>query len=309
MSVIKVEDIAFVRFQAPDLGEIRSFLEDFGLKCVEQDGRLYAKGTDGAPFVHVTEKGEKRFVGLGFRAKSRADVEQLAAHEGLSVQTADTPGGGVFVRLTDPDGNLVDVIADQTFGEPEPYPQETPFNSLGQRRRLRAPVRIEAAPSHVRRLGHAMIMVGNFATSAAWYKERLGLIPSDQVEVEPDAPIGAFMRVDRGATPTDHHTLAMIAPPDGPGFGHAAFEVDGFDDLMKGHSYLKERKREHAWGVGRHKLGSQIFDYWRDPQGFELEHWTDGDLHTADDPTGTGNIEDLLGTQWGPKHPLLAGGE
>ena len=28
-------------------------------------------------------------------------------------------------------------------------------------------------------------------------------------------------------------------------------------------------------------LGSQIFDYWRDPWGHTVEHWTDGDLLDA----------------------------
>lgn len=307
MSIIKVEDIAFVRFQAPDLAEMRRFLEDFGLRCTDRDGRLYARGTDGAPFLHVTEPGETRFLGLGFRAGSRADLDRLAGHEGVPVEAADTPGGGFVIHLTDPDGNSVDIVAGQQFAEPEPLAPATPFNSLGERRRFSAPVRIDPAPSHVRRLGHAMIMVGDFAASSAWYRARLGLIASDQVEVGPNQPIGAFMRVDRGDIPTDHHTLAMVAPPEGAGFGHAAFEVDGFDDLMKGHSYLKERRREHAWGVGRHKLGSQIFDYWRDPWGHELEHWTDGDLYVAGDPTGTGTIEDLLGTLWGPRHPALSG--
>ena len=307
MSVIKVEDIAFVRFQAPDLGEMQTFLEEFGLNCFKENGTLYARGTDGAPFVHATVKGAPRFVGIGFRAQSRADLDVLAKREGVSVQAADTPGGGHYLRLRDPDGNAVDVVAEQVWGPAEPVPPEIPFNSVRERRRFRTPVRIASAPSHVRRLGHAMIMVGNFAVSSAWYKERLGLIASDQVEAEPNTLIGAFMRCDRGDVLTDHHTLAMVQPPDGPGFGHAAFEVSGLDDLMVGHSYLKERKRQHSWGVGRHKLGSQIFDYWKDPWGHELEHWTDGDLHTAADPTGVGNIEDLLGTLWGPKHALLAG--
>jgi hypothetical protein len=33
MSVIRIEDIAHVRFAAPDLGAMRGFLEDFGLAC------------------------------------------------------------------------------------------------------------------------------------------------------------------------------------------------------------------------------------------------------------------------------------
>lgn len=306
MSVINVEDIAFVRFKAPHLAVMRKFLEDFGLKCAEQDGKLYARGADGSPFLHVTERGEEGFVGLGFRASSRADLELLAQHERVRVEAANTPGGGYVVHLTDPDGLAVDVVAEQDFDPAEPFPPELLFNSLGVRRRFSEPVRIVPAPSHVRRLGHAMIMVGDYGKTSAWYREVLGMIASDQVEIEGNTPIGAFMRVNKGDTPTDHHTLAMVAGPNGAGFGHAAFEVDGFDDLMKGHSFMKERHYVHAWGIGRHKLGSQIFDYWKDPWGHELEHWTDGDLFIASDPTGTGTVEDLLGTHWGPKHPLLA---
>src|SRR5205823_10973799 len=105
-------------------------------------------------------------------------------------------------------------------------------------------------------------------------------LTSDWIEAAPGVPVGAFMRCDCGDMLTDHHTLAMMQLPDAPRFGHAAWEVSGLDDLMLGHTYLKARKRPHAWGVGRHILGSQIFDYWRDPWGNELEHWTDGDLFT-----------------------------
>jgi hypothetical protein len=96
-----------------------------------------------------------------------------------------------------------------------------------------------------------------------------------------------------------------LQTPNAPAFNHAAFEVTGFDDLMRGHSHLKHQKREAAWGVGRHILGSQIFDYWRDPWGHELEHWTDGDVFTAADESGKASFRDLLSVQWGPAHPML----
>jgi hypothetical protein len=35
------------------------------------------------------------------------------------------------------------------------------------------------------------------------------------------------------------------------------------------------------WGIGRHMLGSQLFDYWYDGDGLEFEHYTDGDMFTA----------------------------
>lgn len=97
----------------------------------------------------------------------------------------------------------------------------------------------------------------------------------------------------------------MGAP--GAGFLHAAFEVTGLDDLMLGHQHLKARGRVPAWGVGRHRLGSQIFDNWLDPFGHELEHWTDGDLLTAGVAPDRMSFEDLLAVQWGAPHPLLAG--
>lgn len=307
MSVLRVEDISHVRFVAPDLAEMRRFLEDFGLVCFEEGGRLYGRGSDGSPFAHVTEPGKAAFRGLGFRAGSIDDLHRLAASEGRAVEPFDAPGGGSVVRLSDPDGNLVEVVAGQTWGEVAPCSLEAPFNSAATRRRLRVPVRLSPGPSRVHRLGHAVLNVGDFRRSEEWYKERFGFITSDEIEAAPDVAMGAFMRCDCGDRPTDHHTLFLAQLPSGKGFNHAAFEVEGLDDLMLGHAHLKARGRTPAWGVGRHKLGSQIFDYWKDPWGHELEHWTDGDLFTAADGSNKATVRDLLGVQWGTPFPALAG--
>lgn len=306
MSIVKVEDIAFVRFQAPSLAEMRVFLEEFGLICREQSGKLYGRGTDGAPFLHVTEQGSPGFAGLGFRAQSREDLEQLGARHGAPVVAEDAPGGGYRVRLSDPDGFAVDIVAEQTWAPAATLAPDALINSVNERRRLRQPVRFSPGPSRVHRLGHAVLNVANFARSEAWYKENFGLLTSDQIEIEQGAPIGAFLRCDRGDLPTDHHTLFLVQAPGPPGFNHAAFEVSGLDDLMKGHAFLKSRGRDHAWGVGRHVLGSQVFDYWKDPWGHELEHWTDGDLLTAADPPGIAGLPELLGALWGPQHPAAS---
>jgi hypothetical protein len=66
---------------------------------------------------------------------------------------------------------------------------------------------------------------------------------------------------------------------------------------------LKEKGRRHEWGVGRHILGSMIFDYWRDPWGHMVEHWTDGDLLDAGWGSRTATFQDLIGVQWGPAAP------
>ncbi len=307
MSVIRIEDIAHVRYAAPDLVAMRGFLEDFGLACFEADGRLYGRASDGRPFVHVTEPGAARFLALGLRAASVDDLERLAAHEGVAVSDLADPGGGKVVRLTDPDGYVVEVIAGQAQGETAPLPADPPRNTAAASPRFRAAIRLEPSPSHVRRIGHAVLKVRDFRTSEAWYKQRFGLLTSDEVEAAKDVPLGAFMRCDRGDQPADHHTLFLAQLPGELGILHAAFEVANLDDLMLGHDHLKARGRKAAWGVGRHIMGSQVFDYWKDPFGNELEHWTDGDLFTSADPPQKMPMSALLAVQWGAPNPLFAG--
>ena len=308
MSTVKIEDVAYVRFQAPDLGEMRAFLEDFGLSVVEaSETRLVVRGSGQAPVAHVTERGEPGFAGLAFRAESVADLERLAAAEGVVVAESDLPGGGQVVTLTDPDGRRVEVVAGQSAALPLPADESQAWNRADQRTRLRTTKRITAGPANVVRLGHVVLNVSDFRAAERWYKDRFGLITSDEIQAAPDFAIGAFLRCDRGDQPTDHHTLFLLQAPSGPGFNHAAYEVSDLDDLMRGHQRLKQAGREAEWGVGRHILGSQVFDYWRDPWGHTLEHWTDGDLFTAADGSNIANLQDLLGVQWGPQMPPTMG--
>lgn len=305
MSIIRIEDIAHVRFSAPDIDAMEAFLLDFGLSPSRgEDGVLYARGVGPAPFVHATSRGEPGFRALGLRAGSVADLERLAASEGATVEASGAPGGGRLVALTDPDGFRVEVVAGQTPAEHLPLPANASHNDAYAQPRMREALRLSGGASSVVRLGHAVLNVRDFRASEAWYKERFGFITSDEILAGPDFAIGAFMRCDRGDTPTDHHTLFLLQAPNGPGFNHAAFEVASMDDLMCGHDHLKKAGRVPAWGVGRHVLGSQIFDYWKDPWGHELEHWTDGDQFAAADGSRTATFHDLLNVQWGPLHPM-----
>ena len=55
---------------------------------------------------------------------------------------------------------------------------------------------------------------------------------------------------------------------------HSAYQVGDLDALAAGGEYLRERGYHRSWGIGRHIQGSQIFDYWRDPDGFLVEHFS-----------------------------------
>jgi len=305
--MIRVTDIAYVRFRAPDLDQMETFLGEFGMaRARRSDDRLYMRGTDARPFVHVTEKGDAGFVGIGFQAESLDDLARLAAEEKAPIEDHDAPGGGKVLRLRDPDGFLVEIVAGETPSPRLPVVRHPVLNEGEARRRVGAPQRLEGGPSQVKRLGHCVINVTDFRKSEAWYKSRFGLVTSDEIELAPDMPLGAFMRCDRGAIHVDHHTLFLVGTGQ-PGFNHAAFEVANFDDLMAGHDHLTKAGRRHEWGVGRHLLGSQIFDYWRDPWGHTVEHWTDGDLFNNETPPNKASLADLMAAQWGPDAPPTMG--
>ncbi|CAN5285881.1 hypothetical protein BH10CYA1_BH10CYA1_46530 [soil metagenome] len=64
-------------------------------------------------------------------------------------------------------------------------------------------------------------------------------------------------------------------------YAHSAYEVEKLDDLGIGQQVLKAGDWHHVWGLGRHLLGGQLFDYWQDPWGQEIEHYAEGDVFDA----------------------------
>ena len=303
--MIKVKDIAFVRFGAPDLEQMERFLGDFGLVVTARaNDVIYARGTDPSPYLHVTERGEPGFRGVAFEAASAEDLEAVARLEGAStVEKIDAPGGGRRVRFTDPDGYAVEVVHGRELLAPLPVRSASPYNRGTERPRKGTLQRVQAGPSCVKRLGHAVVRVANFRRSEDWYKSRFGFVSSDEVFLGPEENvITAFMRCDRGPEYTDHHTFLCIGVGE-PGFDHAAFEVEDIDAVMLGHDHLKNAGYTHHTGVGRHILGSQVFDYWKDPWGHVVEHFTDGDLLNDQNATALHGVVAALGAQWGKFAP------
>jgi len=70
--------------------------------------------------------------------------------------------------------------------------------------------------------------------------------------------------------------------------------------VAAGGEYLLGRGYERAWGIGRHFQGSQIFDYWRDPDKLMVEHFTDGDLFDNTLDPGWAPLTASGLSQWGP---------
>jgi catechol 2,3-dioxygenase-like lactoylglutathione lyase family enzyme len=298
--MIKVTDLAYARFRAPDLDKMETFLEHFGLvRSVRTDTVLYMRATDQHHHVHITELGETGFVGPAFYAANEADLIAFSQTPGASsVENINEPGGGKRVRITDPDGFEVEIVHGIETVDRIPLNNNFKTNNGDDKRRKGELVRLKPGPAQCKRAGHIVLNVTDFKASDSFYKSNFGFISSDECQNEDGETIFAFNRIDKGKEFVDHHTLLTI-PAKEASLGHLAFEVEDINTVYMGHQHLKSQGYKHSWGIGRHILGSQIFDYWFDPFGFRIEHWTDGDQLNEDNPIGKTPVSSALDVQWG----------
>ncbi|MFF3503393.1 VOC family protein [Streptomyces sp. NPDC003247] len=302
-------DAAQVTYEAPDLEVMEKFLTAFGMTKVEgsDDRTLYMRGTGTQHHIHVTRKAEKqRFVGASIEVATRADLDELAAMpESSPVRESSEPGGGHEVAMTMPDG--IEIRAIWGRAKAEPIQGRDPFvpNNIRDKNRVNSSVRVSTAPATIARLGHFVLHVRNHDESMAWLNERFNFLPSDYfLPPGEDGPIvGTFIRLDLGEQLVDHHFMLLLQS-DWVGVHHSAYEVTDMDAVMTSHDYLLQEGYTPDVGVGRHLLGSQVFDYWKDPFGFRIEHYTDGDTVDASYRPGKFNGTASDTTQWGNRPPL-----
>jgi catechol 2,3-dioxygenase-like lactoylglutathione lyase family enzyme len=304
--MIKVRDIAYVRYQVPNLETQSAFLRDFGL--IEQhrsDDSLQMATYGGGYPAWIGHRGENRALGVGFIVDTRRDLETIAAHFGVAVHANDELGHGFIVTIQDPDGFRIDLLHGGEIVALRPVRAALTLNASGRRMRQGETNRVEAGPSRVVRLGHVVLKTRDFPAMLRFYQDVLGFKVSDSYYAQkPDATVAAFMHCDRGRAFTDHHTIALIGlGSKEPAFDHCAFEVIDWDDLASGNRFLAQRGHRHSWGIGRHVQGSQIFDYWRDPFGNKIEHWTDGDLVNEETPVSHAPLSPDALAQWAPPLP------
>ena len=302
--LVKADALLYAHFERPDLEKAEAYLLDFGLVPVSKSKReVFFRGTGSNPYIYRATLGPKaRFLGIGLSVPKAEDLQTLSKKFGVPVEMANGPGGGSVVYLKDPDGNGVDALHGFTPAAPLPLRAPILHNAPNQIVRINDTQRPKLEPPQVNKLGHLVLETPDFDKSARWYMDTFGLIPSDVMCLPDGTPIGSFTRLDRGEEPSDHHTI-FIAMGLEPKVDHVAFEVVDLDAVEMGQQVMMARRYRHAWGVGRHLLGSQIFDYWRDPWGQKHEHYADGDLFDTSVPAGY-HLMDREGLyQWGSDLP------
>ncbi|OAL24463.1 hypothetical protein AYO20_10689 [Fonsecaea nubica] len=313
---ILIDRLSHCRYGHPDLQKAKKFFIDFGLIVEkETDEKIYFRGFGKDAVVYVAEQthdGKRRFLGGGWIVKSLADLEKAAKVPGATpVHDYEGPGGGKCVIMPDIMGEEITLIwgqTDRTIDERE-APKPVKWNTWEEKRRYGEFQRPErASPSKVHKLGHYgfEVDVSRLPEVVDWYCKTFNLKETDSLWHEQSGKIiMTFIHIDKGKEYVDHHNIFIAGGPIGDGIKahHSSFEVDDMDSQLVGHHHLQKQGWINVFGLGRHVLGSQIFDYWFDSSGFLVEHYVDGDLVNEDKPHEFEPATAATVASWGPDIP------
>lgn len=304
---MRLQSIHHVSFGVTDLARTRQFAEDFGLLTVSGNAdQLYMRTSGGDAWCYKAERAEgRRFLGLGFAVEGRDDLlEAVERHGATSIRELDSPGGGLGVTLTNPEGLKVDLVTGVKGVKSQLPAPQLKLNAPGERTRHANPQsRRELGPPVLFRLGHVGLFVRDFRTSAAWFESVLGMKCSDSMHPgNPAVSIVGFYRLDHGKDWVDHHTL-FFGQSDKTDAHHISFEVQDYETQFRAHRWLETQGWEANWGVGRHPLGSHVFDVWFDPDRYRFETFSDTDLVNCDHQAGHYDVHTQDMDMWSSDSP------
>lgn len=290
-----IHSIDHFALDVPSLADAAHFLTAFGFEVETREGPLLLRtaGRDHV-WVRVRQGARKRLAYLALNcfaddfAPLREQIVRAGGREAAPVPHA--PAEGFWFE--DPDGNLLRLLpgvkTTPSFKAPPPRDAALP--------RLRgARFRAEAPRAQPQRLSHVLMFTPDLGRAVAFYQRALGLALSDGSE-----DIVAFMHARHGS---DHHLIAF-AQGEAKGWHHSAWAVPDVDAVGLGKMQMLGAGYAQGWGVGRHVLGSNYFQYVRDPWGSYWEYSADIDFVSPGSgwPCGNHPPEDSL-YLWGPDVP------
>lgn len=153
---IKIVKLSHMRYQHPDLKEITTFLQDFGLVVAkETTDEVWYRGYGPDQYVYYARRGPRKFLGGCFEVESYRDLEKAAKLKGASEiqKLSIAPGGGSLITLTDAEGIPMNLIYDQGPAEPALGREKIVLNYEQDKPRVRKFQRFKEGPAAVYKVG------------------------------------------------------------------------------------------------------------------------------------------------------------
>ena len=270
-----IERIESLLYGAEDVAASTRFFEDWGLEKVESgaagaifrtpenqtvhiraaDDPALPASPEGGSTLRETVWGVADSDGLDAIGAELARDREVASDGGGTLHTTDETGFGIAFRLADRTASDID-LPQYNVGDSTP--------------RMNLPIDPDMRPRPFR-IGHVVFTIPKqgAAEACAFYRERLDFRLSDRAK-----DTGDFMRCAGAA---DHHSLFLAHRMDKAGFGHAAFELGGFDEIMLGGKHMARQGWHTRTRPSRHIMGSNLFWYFQCPCGGAVEYFADMD--------------------------------
>lgn len=193
----------------------------------------------------LQSRSQAGLLSVGFAVRSAAEVDalhqRLLANEqtlvrGPGAQPAHL-GGGYGLELAAPFGIRIRISAGVAAHQPMPESESLP-----------------------QKLSHIVINSPDRVALGRWFIAHLGFKLSDTTRTQ------TFLRCG-----TDHHSLAL-GDAESLSVNHVAYEMAGIDGVMYGTGRMLDHGFASEWGLGRHGPGSNVFNYFIDPEGVAIEY-------------------------------------
>lgn len=247
MKAFPVTALRSVELLVPDLAAAeRFYVTTWGLSVAARDGgRIWLHATGADCHVLCLAEGERAAIrSVTFRAGSPAALEQVL---GTAQETGATllarpapleePGGGLAATLRDPSGFVLRLVTGDAPRRADPPDRDRPD-----------------------RLAHVNLNCTDVDATARFLEQGLGFALSDR------SKIMAFERCN-----SDHHAVVLAEAPLN-GLNHVAFNMPGWEGVMRGAGRMIDAGFPIAWGPGRHGPGDNVFAYFIDPFGIVIEY-------------------------------------
>ncbi len=242
-----IKELRSVTLITPVLDEAVGFYtEVWGLEVVAREvTAAWLRGTGHQHHVLVLRSGPAARLGqMSFAVATRREVDAAArALEALELPLLDEPacskepGGGYGLRFVDPEGRIVELLAEVEAVEPRPADRAAPVG-----------------------VTHVVVNTVDIDTAVAFYEHVLGFRLSDWSEHQM-----AFMRCNH-----DHHCIAFNQAA-WTSVNHVAYNLPSVDLLMRALGRARRHGVTPEWGPGRHGPGDNVFAYFADPSGLVCE--------------------------------------
>lgn len=226
------------------------YTEVWGLRVVERDtDGAWLRGTGENHHVLSLQTAPQNGLGcISFAVATPDEVDQAAKaleQRGIPLLEgpgrSSRPGGGYGLRFCDPEGRVVEVIAEMHAVTPLSRDEATPIG-----------------------VTHIVLNTADLDRAVAFYTDVLGLRLSDWSEHQM-----AFLRCN-----SYHHCVAFNQA-DWASVNHVAYEMPTVDHFMRGIGRLRHHGRTPLWGPGRHGPGNNTFSYFADPARLVCEYTSD----------------------------------